>query len=277
MTPVTITHWLRQPHAALDADAVRKMIRQYPYFPVARYMAAGMQHRDEAYGSAMMNDMHLYRGSWLPFCRMMDAVTKSTAVELPVSKEQQPGAVTEANPESSRSMKDSIAESIEHAQTASDAGPQPLIQPHFTEDYFRHEGIAVSNNLKEKTPKNEDPKSLMVMMSFAEWLLHYKNTSKRQQEEETEKRALKTMWQREKLAAALEEEAEEIPQGVFDMAVNSIAREDGLASESLAEILMKQEKWEKAIEMYRKLGLRNPQKSAYFAQQISTIEKNLHS
>ena len=61
------------------------------------------------------------------------------------------------------------------------------------------------------------------------------------------------------------------------MAVASISKEDGLVSESLAEILVKQRKWDKAIEMYRKLSLRNPEKSPYFAAQIESIQKESNS
>ena len=139
---------------------------------------------------------------------------------------------------------------------------EPLIQPLYTADYFRQQGEKVSEEIPEeikeyKAPVNmmtEAEKSLMVMMSFTEWLLHFRDTSARHQEEKKEQKALKTMWQKEKLAAAIEEENDEIPENVFEMAVNSIAKEDGLASESLADIYIKQEKYDKAIEMYRKLS-----------------------
>ena len=85
------------------------------------------------------------------------------------------------------------------------------------------------------------------------------------------------MWQKEKLAAALEEENDEIPENVFEMAVNSIAKEEDLASESLAEILITQGKYGKAIDMYRKLSLRNPQKNAYFARKIEALQKEKES
>jgi hypothetical protein len=113
----------------------------------------------------------------------------------------------------------------------------------------------------------------MVVMSFAEWLNHYKIKSEREEEEARDKSALRSMWQQEKLAAALEDEPEEIPEDVFEMAVTSITREDDLASESLAEILEKQGKWTAAAEMYRKLGLRNPAKSAYFASRAEAAKK----
>ena len=157
---------------------------------------------------------------------------------------------------------------------------KPLIYPIYTEDYFLQQGEKISpvlpediDSLKTTETAEEAAKSLMVMMSFTEWLLHFKSSTEKQKEETKDQRALKTMWQKEKLAAAIEEENEEIPENVFEMAVNSITKEDGLASESLADIYIKQGKLDKAIDMYRKLSLRNPQKNAYFARKIEEILK----
>lgn len=161
---------------------------------------------------------------------------------------------------------------------------KPLISPVYTEDYYLQQGEKISTefpdeieSLKPAEIADEAAKSLMVMMSFSEWLLHFKNTTEKQKEETKDQRALKTMWQKEKLAAAIEEENEEIPENVFEMAVNSITKEDGLASESLAKVYLKQGKYDKAIDMYRKLSLRNPQKSAYFALKIEEILKEKQS
>jgi len=161
---------------------------------------------------------------------------------------------------------------------------KPLIYPVYTDDYFLQQGEKIPNELPREIDSliqeenaDEVAKSLMVMMSFSEWLLHFKNTAEKQKEETKDQRALKTMWQKEKLAAAIEEENEEIPENVFEMAVNSITKEDGLASESLAEIYIKQGKYDKAIDMYRKLSLRNPQKSPYFARKTEEILKEKQS
>ena len=175
-------------------------------------------------------------------------------------------------------------EEVTHHETDEIAAHQKndLIQPYYTEDYFMHQGIPVSNDLPQEehvpTPKkSDDPKSLMVVMSFADWLNHFKTKGVKDKEEKEDQKALKTMWQKEKLAAAMEEENEEIPENVFEMAVNSITKEEDLASESLAEILIMQKKYDKAIDMYRKLSLRNPQKSAYFARKIEGLIKEKES
>ncbi|MCB9045883.1 MAG: hypothetical protein H6550_07070 [Chitinophagales bacterium] len=155
-----------------------------------------------------------------------------------------------------------------------------LIPPIYTEDYFLHQGMHVSNDIPADIGKQdhtlnipEPDKSLMVVMSFSEWLMFYKKKKQQAQEEEQDQRELKTMWQKEKLAAALEEENEEIPENVFEMAVNSITKEENLASESLAEVLVKQGRYDRAIDMYKKLSLQKPQKKAYFARKIEEILK----
>ena len=161
-----------------------------------------------------------------------------------------------------------------------DEKSENLIPPIYTEDYFLHQGMHVSNDLPEDIGNpdhtlnlQEPDKSLMVVMSFSEWLMFYKKKKQQAQEEEQDQKDLKTMWQKEKLAAALEEENDEIPENVFEMAVNSITKEDNLASESLASVMVKQGRYDRAIEMYKKLSLQKPQKKAYFARKIEDILK----
>lgn len=204
-----------------------------------------------------------------------DAVTEDLAEEL----ETQHKSFWVQEEESDEEEEDEVL-----AEEPVLSNEKPLISPVYTDDYFLAQGERVSVEMPEEIasliPEEQDEdaaKSLMVMMSFSEWLLHFKSTTEKLKEENKDQKALKTMWQKEKLAAAIEEENEEIPENVFEMAVNSIAKEDGLASEPLAEIYIKQGKYDKAIEMYRKLSLRNPQKNAYFARKIEEILKEKQS
>jgi len=173
-----------------------------------------------------------------------------------------------------------VAAGAEHG-TDSQAGSEEanLITPLVSYDYFLLKGEKITDeigfelsDLKKEEP--EPDKALMVVMSFTEWLLHFKHAADKHKEETKEQKALKTMWQKEKLAAAMEEENEEIPENVFEMAVNSISREEGMASETLADIYIKQGKYDQAADMYRKLSLLNPQKSTYFARKTEEALKN---
>ncbi|SMB98951.1 hypothetical protein SAMN00120144_3775 [Hymenobacter roseosalivarius DSM 11622] len=57
-----------------------------------------------------------------------------------------------------------------------------------------------------------------------------------------------------------------------DLSVRSTLAEPGLASESLARILARQGKIVKAIEIYERLMVRQPEKKAYFADQIQQLQ-----
>lgn len=141
-------------------------------------------------------------------------------------------------------------------------------------DYFAgQDNIMVNDSETSNTPSGD--KDLMVVMSFSEWLQYLQTRVQKAKEEEADKKALRTMWQKQKLAAAIEEEDEEIPETVFEMAINSIAIQEDFLSESLAEVYIRQGKKEKALDMYRKLSLQNPEKSVYFARKIELLQKDI--
>ena len=56
-------------------------------------------------------------------------------------------------------------------------------------------------------------------------------------------------------------------------AKNSIQENNEIISETLAKVYTRQEHYEKAISIYKKLSLKYPQKSIYFADQINLIKK----
>lgn len=207
------------------------------------------------------------------FVRAKRATTPPPPVEEAIPEEVEAPAAEEIVPPPPRERR--TVKSILHEEQDDN-----LIPPIYTEDYFLHQGMHISNDLPEdignpdhKLNLQEQQKSLMVVMSFSEWLMYYKKKKKQEEEQEQDQKDLRTMWQKEKLAAALEEENEEIPENVFEMAVNSITKEEGLVSESLAEVLVKQGRYDRAIDMYKKLSLRKPQKKAYFARKIEEILK----
>ncbi|HET8573312.1 MAG TPA: hypothetical protein VFL76_05515 [Edaphocola sp.] len=146
------------------------------------------------------------------------------------------------------------------------------------QDYFAQQGVEVNTDLPDRKTTAEvlsTEKDLMVVMSFSEWLRYLERRSQKAKEEEAGKSALRALWQKQKLTAAIEEEEEEIPENVFEMAVNSITAKEELISESMAAVYALQGKKEKAMDMYKKLSLQNPEKSAYFAKKIEILQKDL--
>lgn len=259
ITTERISAWLKEPHQLqeLAPRALLQFARDYPYFVPAHYL--------RYLGTGQHEEALAYLRQVYPVNPVLFRLLETAAAEMPMA---------------------------EAAPVIVPAAPRPdesLIPPAATTDYFQQQGIAVSAELPEIEdilPQHKEPypeaateeeyeKSLMVVMSFAEWLKHISSKNQMAREEEAEQKALKAMWQQQKLAAAIEEESEEIPEQVFEMAVNSISRKDELVSESLAEVYMKQGKREKAIDIYRKLSLLNPEKNAYFAAKIENLQKDL--
>ena len=74
-----------------------------------------------------------------------------------------------------------------------------------------------------------------------------------------------------KLATIKEIEAN---QNTENLAAESTKINDNLISESYAKLLVKQDKQAKAIEIYKKLSLKFPDKRAYFADLIENLKKS---
>ncbi|VAW12887.1 hypothetical protein MNBD_BACTEROID01-11 [hydrothermal vent metagenome] len=58
-----------------------------------------------------------------------------------------------------------------------------------------------------------------------------------------------------------------------DIAEKSISENDEIITETLANILLQQKKYDKAIEAFEKLSLKFPEKSSYFASRIDKVSE----
>ncbi len=112
-----------------------------------------------------------------------------------------------------------------------------------TVDYFLSQGIKIT-----ETPIANDKLGNQVK-SFTEWLKSMKKIHK------------------EKFAEGDEQTDKTIQQ----IAEHSNAAAE-IVTEAMADVLLKQNKTEKAIEVYEKLSLLNPSKSAYFAGKIDSLK-----
>jgi hypothetical protein len=129
-------------------------------------------------------------------------------------------------------------------ETKSPGTEQPvLFEPLYTIDYFASQGIKLS---AEEETKDELGKK---MRSFTEWLRSMKkiHPEKFQQINAGEEKNIQT-------------------------AAEHSNDEALIATETMAEVLLKQGRADKAVEVYEKLSLLNPAKSAYFAAKIEELK-----
>lgn len=250
ITTDTITDWLREPDQfqGVVPQALQKLTETYPYFLPGHYLKHIALQQD---GQSLYALQQAFPSNRVVVQQLLEPARE----QLEVLMEE---------------------EAVVAVDLMEELGiPQQQVM---MTDYFSQQGIEVSTELpemEELAPGTAEEKSLLVMMSFEEWLSFINNNSKKAKEEEAEQKALKTMWQKQKLAAAIEEESDEIPETVFEMAVNSISRSDDWVSESMAEVYARQGKAKKAIEIYEKLSLLNPEKNTYFAAKIENLQKDL--
>ncbi len=123
-------------------------------------------------------------------------------------------------------------------------------EPYYKVDYFASQGIkleaARENNHKERNDRVD-----VKLQSFTDWLKQMKRTNPKPTDLGTET-AMETLVQH---TAESSNETQEV------------------ITESMAEILLKQGKTGKAIEVYNKLSFLNPSKSTYFAAKIQELNK----
>lgn len=280
-----ISEWLTSPHRleAEDQQKVSDLLARFPYLVPARIMQAAKGFDKSGFSEEMLHEAKLFSGNWHHFYQTM--IASKSEKKANFSSEQNLNSSKKETEESLLDEEEMLImdEIVPVGKSGNKNNLQhgQLAQPLFVDNYFQHQGInvpdAIPAELDKVADKEQDEKSLMVMMGFDEWLLFLKRKNDAKKSDEEDKAIVRSIWQREKLAAAMGEEDDNIPEAVFEMAINSIDREDIMVSEPLAEIHAKQGRFDKAIEIYRKLSLQNPEKKTYFAAKINQLNKENRS
>ena len=144
-----------------------------------------------------------------------------------------------------------VAEEIEPTESASadeteDEETEDLavpFEPLHTVDYFASQGIKLSEEALNNDQLGKQVKS------FTAWLKSMK-----------------------KLHPGQLPEQNEVIEKLIQTSSEASNQNANVLTEAMAEVLVKQGKREKAIEMYQKLSLINPSKSAYFAAKIENLK-----
>lgn len=125
-----------------------------------------------------------------------------------------------------------------------DKSEEPIaFEPLYTVDYFASQGIKISNEALT------NDKLGAQLKSFTEWLKSMKKIHS------------------EKIAEG-DEQTDTIIRHIAENSNKSL----NVVTEAMAEVLLKQGKVEQTIEMYTKLSLNYPSRSAYFAEKIKSLK-----
>ena len=137
------------------------------------------------------------------------------------------------------------------ASTAPKAEKEPVaFDPYYTIDYFAYQGI------KAPTEVQPDDKLGKQLKSFTEWL--------------------KTMRRLPQLPIEQQvEQPDEAAQRDIRRFADDSLKDKEVVTETMAEVLVKQDRKEEAIGIYEKLSLLDPSKSAYFAAKIENLKSEL--
>jgi hypothetical protein len=213
------------------------LVQQYPAFNFAHYLLSKKMfdgHYPEFKTQAKRTALYFTNPFWLQWLLTQDP--NST----------RPQGASDDNTDS-REEPDLDADPVQTKRISAairKEGPSSGFEPYYTIDYFASQGIRV---IQEENPSDKLGKQLK---SFTEWLKTMKKLPSQMTvpENDFERSAL-----------------------IENFAAHSLEQKE-VITETMAEVLVKQGRKDRATELYHKLSLLNPSKNAYFASKIEQLK-----
>lgn len=235
-----------------NLDFLSGLVKEHPYFTTARFflmtqLEKGAENFDREAGvtSCLFNNP-----LWLNF--------QLTRMKQPGHSTEVPGVVSSVAPARETEFQE-LPSQTEEALPASPLKDLDLsapvkedtlvFEPLHTTDYFASQGIRLTEEVKP------DDKLGRQLKSFTEWL--------------------KTMKKIPPAGNPADLSSGGASLSPNESAIQNMAEksntEEEVLTETMADVLVQQGKTAKAIELYQKLSLLNPSKSAYFAAKIAGL------
>lgn len=283
-----IQHIFREPDLSqVEETALERLVADYPYFTAARLLLA-QKHYSHAHdlSAPVIKKAQLYSNNHYYFYQLITGAMEKTATAAePVTVPAALAAVTVDEPTQADTpeqpnilavaeiddSEESISGNNTGAEDTEDEGPIKIFpleirdeettltyQPLYTEDYFAYK------KLKDPVQAEElNEQGMADMKSFIDWLRDMKQSFAQKTNKD---------WYHQQLHHIYEDENPEVSEAVEKMAMESITLNDDIVSETLAQVWASQHQYQTAIQIYQKLSLLNPDKSAYFAQKIQELQ-----
>lgn len=268
-------------------DKVNAICEDYPYFQAAQLLRAALDKKS----GASQEEIAKKIGLFLPHREVITHLA-----ELFLDAEGPQAKTASIEDDKNIEVKPAV-----QSQQDQNLGIKPSKEPTSTKKRMApSEKKPVTPKPKPKSKQNKTPKTPdspskpkeNVPATFLEWLEQKetvnsktKPTEKGEREKSKEDDAFyQTMSPVEVEATKQSQGLDNHVMGFLNEQINQKRKhvdldtkesiEDTSVSETLAEILWKQGQMEKAIAMYKKLELKYPQKSRYFANRIKTLKNN---
>lgn len=225
-----------------NIEALKEIITKYPYYATAQFLLAKkMKEANEADFENQYQKSLIFIPNqiWLDYLLQEK---QSENVHLTETVDTQAAETSEKLSQIISSQMQNFKKEVSGEEKLFET-PEPL----YKTDYFKHQGI---ENVEAKTEKETQLGN--KVKKFTDWLKEMKK--------------LDTVTPQFSTTAAEEKEVE-------NKALQSL-EDKGVLTESMAEVLVLQGKKDKAVRIYEKLSLSNPEKSSYFASKIKFIKEN---
>ncbi len=252
-----------------DVDEVEQMVKTFPYFSIAHTL---LSIAYQNIGSPNYDSQLKRAAATMPNrdkLRLLSMIAKHRLE----SKPDIPALPDEFEP------KDNVFSSIESIDTKEEQNGSIIREKVFIIPEIdlsgSHEELSAEMALLEEKRKSIDELKAIIANRL-------KEIEEEKQRKEAGKPAPKKLSRKELIDKFITENPSiSRPKAEFynpiSVAQNSIIDQENIVSETLAKIYEQQNYFEKAISIYKKLGLKYPEKSRYFAAQIERLQESQKS
>lgn len=216
-------------------DHIHALMEKYPYFVHPRWLAA-IKKWHLSHNQNDLQEVGVYTFNPFRLNQYCSEITPLVENNLVQPSSESAKAIIET---SSQNGLDSTGNNI----TQEDIHSNPVIQPLFTQDYFAYTGAKLPDMVE-----NDKKPTMEQLRSFTGWL--------------------RTM----KRSAAYSPDPDLAAEKTTPDSGEDKYAEPEVVTETMAEVRASMGHYDKAIAIYEKLSLSNPEKSAYFAQKIEALK-----
>lgn len=250
-----------------QTQELEEVLKNYPYFQAARGMhLLGLKNTNSYLYNAALKKHAAYTTdrSWLFEIITADAFNNTTEIGSPEQNlnENSEGTPPQASAQASAQAPELTSALETETQTAElslDMG-KPL-QFNKNDRHSFEQWLSITSSFSEATSKNKKQSSLS------------EDKNAKETASETDEKAVKMAQIDAFLAQNPKINSQKEPQEEIDLKASIKLNKEALMTETLARVYLEQKKYKKALQAYKILSLKYPEKNSFFASQIKSVQK----